>query len=208
MKLHVGRLYHGTTLDTLPAFQAQLLNSSFWRQGRDFGKGLYTTPDLNQARKWAHEMAKKRARVGDFVQPCVLEVDLLEQLAADEARSQIVVYMGPSRLWAKFIYEHRLATTLSGDPCKDHPDVIMGPMADNDTGAIVKEELQLKHGFDWFYDKICRSRMNRKLSAKTLGSQVVFCSESWESKLALAGYYVYNEKGVWHRENAKRAQSI
>ncbi len=206
MQLVIEKLYHGTTDDSLAGFSRQLINSEYWRPGRDFGPGFYATPDIDQAREWAHKAAEKRARVGEFVRPCVLEVDFLPQPYIDDdggVENETTIFSGVSRSWAYFIYQHRLASSQSGDPCKKHPAVVIGPMADNDTGAIVQQEIQYQYGFDWFYDRIIHSRQNQKLSLPRLGTQIAFCSDVWDSRLALTGYYVYSEEGAWNHEERK-----
>lgn len=66
-------LYHGTTSNTVQSFGQKLLNSPYWRPGKDFGEGFYTTISLAQARKWSHKAAKESWEGG---RPCVLVVEL------------------------------------------------------------------------------------------------------------------------------------
>ncbi|GIQ62935.1 hypothetical protein PACILC2_15030 [Paenibacillus cisolokensis] len=77
-------------------------------------------------------------------------------------------------------------------------------MADNDTGKIMWEALQLNKDADWFYDRIRRTRNGRKLDALRLGNQVVFPSEQWEEHLRLIGYHVYTgERWIYHDNKAQ-----
>lgn len=51
------RLYHGTIGNLVSMFLARLLDSRYWRPGRDFGEGFYTTISAAQARNWARRAA-------------------------------------------------------------------------------------------------------------------------------------------------------
>ncbi|MBH5318242.1 DUF3990 domain-containing protein [Paenibacillus sp. GSMTC-2017] len=177
-------LYHGTTSNNIDSFSRQLLHSNYWRPGKDFGEGFYTTISIAQARRWAHKTAKE---AWDGGKPCVLVVELTSLPPNVEP----LLFLSDSPAWASFVYNHRKASTKGIDPCDSHPDIIIGPMADNDTGKIVHKGLQLNKNDEWFYDQIVRSQKGRKLDALKLGNQVVFASERWESHLALVGYHIY-----------------
>lgn len=94
------------------------------------------------------------------------------------------------------------------DPCMKHPDLIIGPMADGDTGKILLEAVQLNKDVNWFYDQITRSSRGRRLDSLRLGNQVVFSSEMWESSLRLVGYHFF-VGGRWiYHENSSTAESV
>lgn len=183
------RLYHGTTDQFVQSFQKKLLNAQYWRPGRDFGEGFYTTISAEQARKWAVQGAAKHIQE---VHPCVLEIEL----HTVPLRMEPLVFLSDSFQWAKFIFEHRNAMKKGQDPCTSHPDIIIGPMADNDTGKIMNECVHLNKDVHWFYDQITRSMRGRRLDPMRLGNQVVFSSEHWNQSLRLIGYHVQN-KGRW-----------
>ncbi|WP_152396400.1 DUF3990 domain-containing protein [Paenibacillus guangzhouensis] len=196
------RLYHGTTDQYVPSFQNKLLNSQYWRPGRDFGEGFYTTISAAQARRWAHKMA--RSSVLGQVHACVLEIELLAMPADIEPR----IFLSDSIAWAEFIMSHRKADVKGQDPCAQHPDIIIGPMADSDTGKIMQEAIQLNRDVHWFYDQITRSMRGRRLDSLYLGNQVVFSSEKWESFLRLVGYNIYiGGRWVYH-ENASATEHL
>lgn len=197
------RLYHGTTDNYLPSFRDKLLNSRYWRPGRDFGEGFYTTISVGQARKWAYK--GMRSSLQADVRACVLEIELR---AIPEA-CQPLIFLSDSLAWAQFIMLHRLVERKGEDPCEPgHPDIIIGPMADSDTGKIIKEALQLNKDAQWFYEQITRSMRGRRLDSLLLGNQVVFSSESWESSLALVGYYIYTG-GRWvYHDCSSEAKSL
>ncbi|CAM4240401.1 hypothetical protein FHS16_001284 [Paenibacillus endophyticus] len=177
-------LYHGTTSDTVQSFGQKLLNSPYWKPGKDFGEGFYTTISIAQARKWSHKAAKES---WNGSKPCVLVVEL----ASVPEKVEPLLFLSDSPAWASFIYAHRRANVKGEDPCTIHPDIIIGPMADNDTGKIVHKAVQLYKDEQWFYEQITVSRKGRKMDSLRLGNQVVFCSERWESHVKLVGYHIY-----------------
>ncbi|GIQ62936.1 hypothetical protein PACILC2_15040 [Paenibacillus cisolokensis] len=67
-------LYHGTVAAHIESFLGKLLDSRYWRPGRDFGEGFYTTVSAAQARDWAHRVAKQSLVA---TSPCVLVIELL-----------------------------------------------------------------------------------------------------------------------------------
>ncbi|XEC97376.1 DUF3990 domain-containing protein [Paenibacillus tarimensis] len=195
------RLFHGTSDHLVPSFQSKLLNSRFWRPGRDFGEGFYTTISAAQARKWAQKAAKSSL---ENTRPCVLEIEMISV----PAESEPFIFISDSLAWAEFILEHRKVMVKGSDPCSKHPDIIIGPMADSDTGKIVLDAVQLNKDVHWFYDQIIRSARGRRLDSLRLGNQVVFSSEKWESSLRLIGYNIY-AGGRWiYHENSSSIESI
>lgn len=188
-------LYHGTTSGTVDSFRSKLLNSQYWKPGKDFGEGFYTTISIAQARKWAHKGAKES---WDGSKPCVLVVELKSVPPGITP----LLFLSDSQGWAGFVYQHRKASVKGHDPCAAHPEIIIGPMADNDTGKIVQKGIQLNKDEDWFYEQITTSRKGRKLDSLQLGNQVVFCSEIWESALVFVGCHIYTG-GRWIYEDAR-----
>src|SRR5690606_8572748 len=104
---------------------------------RDFGRGLYTTISLDQAKTWARSMQEKLNQGN----PCVLEIGV----SIDEVTTtpHYRIFTGISNDWAKYIYEHRTVSSRYDDPCKPHADIVIGPMADADTGKIVQDGVKL-----------------------------------------------------------------
>jgi hypothetical protein len=190
-------LYHGTTSGTVQSFRKRLLDARYWKPGRDFGEGFYTTISVAQARQWAHKTAKES---WDGGKPCVLVLELTS-VPPDMIP---LLFLSDSPVWGAFVYKHRITAVKGADPCERHPDIIIGPMADNDTGKIVHQAVQLNEDEQWFYDQIVRSRKGRRLDSLRLGNQVVFCSERWEPHIRLIGYHVY-AGGRWLYEKAQDA---
>jgi hypothetical protein len=196
-------LYHGTTDEYVPGFRNKLLDSTYWRPGRDFGKGFYTTISLGQARKWARKAEESSLT---NAHACVLAVELISIPTGVEP----LVFLSESLSWAKYIYDHRKVTSKAmDDPCLKHAEIIIGPMADSDTGKIIKEAVLLEKDVPWFYQQIIRKTSGAKrLDSLRLGNQVAFSSERWASSLRLVGYYIF-VKGRWgYHEISSSSQSI
>jgi hypothetical protein len=185
-------VYHGTVIKNLPNLMKQLLNSYFWNPTKDFGAGLYTTISLEQAKSWAIKQSKDPGQ-----QPCVLQIRCMSHLLLEEHKA--LIFLGECKEWSDFILDHRVRGSLEFDPCEHyHPDIIIGLMADNDTGAIVEQFKENRESKDWFYQQICLSREeNRKLDGLELGNQIVFCTEKVSGMLKLIGYHELESKGEW-----------
>ncbi|XID94641.1 hypothetical protein ACF3MZ_09065 [Paenibacillaceae bacterium WGS1546] len=106
-----------------------------------------------------------------------------------------VVYHGTgiSKEWAKYIYDHRVVPLKKDtvDPCTRHAHIVIGPMADADTGKIVQDGVRLKKDASWFMDKITRNSANRRLDGLELGNQIAFCDERLAPMLRLSGAYLF-----------------
>lgn len=188
-------LYHGTTADCLPGFMAELINPQFWKPGKDFGPGFYTTIDLPQAKEWALKWGSE-----NMEDPCVLEIVLnLESIPESKSHD---IFLGPSREWAKFILDHR--TMKEEDPCtglyaREHAQIVTGPMADGNTGRIV--DVFTKTGdkdVDWFYEQIMIDKNKNSMSGLALGNQISFHDvQSARQMLRLHGAWILNSEEEW-----------
>lgn len=87
----------------------------------DFGKGFYTTSDLEQAGKWARRTARQRKTGSPFVS--VYEVNT-------EALSELLIrrFAEPNVAWLDYIAANRRGLA----PAEDY-DVVIGPVADDQT---------------------------------------------------------------------------
>lgn len=194
-------IYHGTTELYVNSFRTKLLDRNYWHPGRDFGEGFYTTISILQARKWARKAEKGAVPLS---RACVLEIELI----GVPERFVPQVFLGMSASWGAYIFAHRRENKKNEDPCEKHADLIIGPMADNDTGKIVQDAVSLNKDDRWFYDKITRNFNGRRLDALRLGNQVVFSSERWESSLRLVGYYVFTGSRWMYYENSRTVESV
>jgi hypothetical protein len=194
-------IYHGTTERHLNSFRTKLLDKNYWRPGRDFGEGFYNTTSNVQARKWARKAEKSAVPQS---RACVLEIEL----TGVPERYVPQVFLGMSDSWGAYIFAHRKVIKKNEDPCEKHAELIVGPVADNDTGKIVQDAVSLNKDASWFYDRITRTVRGRKMDALRLGNQIVFSSERWESSLRLVGYYIYTGSRWMYYENSYKIESV
>jgi hypothetical protein len=190
-------VYHGTLDIHLDSFKERLLNKRYWKSGRDFGHGLYTTISIEQAKDWARSMQDKL----NTGQPCVLEISI--QPDRLDFQPNYRIFTGISHDWAKYIYEHRKVQVNGADPCPRHANIVIGPMADADTGKIVQDGVRLKKDSEWFLDKITRNSTNRRLDSLKLGNQIVFCMEELAPMLNMSGAYVYQGRRWRYHSNGE-----
>ncbi|WP_373232691.1 DUF3990 domain-containing protein [Cohnella sp.] len=191
-------LYHGTLDIYLDSFRTRLLNAEHWKPNRDFGRGLYTTISIEQAKAWARSMQEKL----NEGTPCVLEINISPESL--QTLPNYRIFTGISHEWAKYIYLHRTVVSNYDDPCQPHADIVIGPMADADTGKIVQDGVKLKKSGEWFLDKITRNHANRRLDPMKLGNQVVFCDEALSPMLHLSGFYLYQGRRWRYNGNEEK----
>jgi len=114
------KLYHGSTVT--------VKNPSL-RQGRantDFGKGFYTTIDLEQAARWA-QIRRERAGGGN----AVVSVYTVDDDFLKRTDLQIMRYNGATKEWLDFVVANRRFA-----PIHDY-DVVLGPVANDNLYATI-----------------------------------------------------------------------
>ena len=112
-------LYHGSSIEVKKPI---LLKN---QRELDFGKGFYTTSDLEQAAKWAKRTAKRRGVDKAFV--TVYEVD-----NADINNIRLLSFDSPNKDWLDFVVKNRNGENIAGDW-----DIISGPVADDQTAQVI-----------------------------------------------------------------------
>ncbi len=149
-------LYHGSNVEVS---QPRLIKL---QRELDFGKGFYTTSDLKQAENWAKRTAKRRATGSAIVS--VYEID-------DAAFSMLNVlkFDSADQRWLKFVTDNR-----RGVPSSDHWDIIIGPVADDQTMPTITLYL------DGFYSE---EETIKRLLPQNLKDQYVFKTDSALSML-------------------------
>ena len=112
-------LYHGSNV---AVEEPRLLKI---QRDLDFGKGFYTTSDLDQATKWARRTALRLRLTESFVS--VYEID-------DEAmgKLRILKFDSPNADWLRFVAENR-----KGHPVPQEWDIIAGPVANDQTAPVI-----------------------------------------------------------------------
>lgn len=114
------KLYHGSTV---------LVKNPSLRQGRpntDFGKGFYTTIDLEQATRWA-QIRRERAGGGNaIVSVYTVDDDFLKR-----ADLQIMRYNGATKEWLDFVVANRRFAPIH------NYDIVLGPVANDNLYATI-----------------------------------------------------------------------
>ncbi len=112
-------LYHGSNV---PVKEPRLLKL---QRELDFGKGFYTTSDLDQAAKWAKRTALRLRQSESFVS--VYEID-------DKAMDELCIlrFDKPNLDWLRFVVKNR-----KGSPVPQEWDIIVGPVVNDQTASVI-----------------------------------------------------------------------
>ena len=112
-------LYHGSNV---VVEEPRLLKI---QRDLDFGKGFYTTSDLDQATKWARRTALRLRLTESFVS--VYEIDESEM-----SKLRILKFDSPNVDWLRFVVQNR-----KGHPVSQEWDIITGPVANDQTAPVI-----------------------------------------------------------------------
>jgi len=154
-------LYHGsnTGIDTIDLDKC--------RPYRDFGRGFYTSPVLEQA--WT--MAKRTVRIHRKGSPCVTEFSFDDNLLSD---TDLVAkqFLGPDNEWARFVVNNRNRKfrDMQNKDCTTDAkyDIVIGPVANDDIAALIDVFLA---------GLLSNDALARELTFRNLSSQVSFHTE-------------------------------
>jgi len=123
-------LYHGSNMEI------DAIDLDKCRPYRDFGKGFYTSPVLEQA--WA--MAKRAVRINRKGIPCVTAFSFDDNLLSDTALS-VKRFTGPDSEWARFVINNRNRkySDVQNPDCNTDSkyDIVVGPVANDDIAALM-----------------------------------------------------------------------
>ena len=100
----------------------------------DFGKGFYTTSDLEQAARWAWRTAKRRGESNAFVTVYEVNEDELKNI-------RLLSFDSPNVEWLNFVVKNRKGEYIAGNW-----DIISGPVADDQTAQVI--DLYLEGAYD------------------------------------------------------------
>ena len=100
----------------------------------DFGKGFYTTSDMEQAARWAERTAKRRGESNAFVTVYEVNEDELKNI-------RLLSFDSPNVEWLNFVVKNRKGEYIAGDW-----DIISGPVADDQTAQVI--DLYLEGAYD------------------------------------------------------------
>ena len=100
----------------------------------DFGKGFYTTSDLEQAARWAERTAKRRGESNAFVTVYEVNEDELKNI-------RLLSFDLPNVEWLNLVVKNR-----KGEYIAENWDIISGPVADDQTAQVI--DLYLEGAYD------------------------------------------------------------
>lgn len=121
-------LYHGSNVDVKEPILLKV------QRELDFGRGFYTTSDLEQAARWAWRTAKRRGESNAFVTVYEVNEDELKNI-------RLLSFDSPNVEWLNFVVKNRKGEYIAGDW-----DIISGPVADDQTAQVI--DLYLEGAYD------------------------------------------------------------
>jgi hypothetical protein len=197
-------VFHGTVMEYLKGYKGKLINKENLKHSfnKDFGTGLYTTIDFQQAAEWARKLSNDLALSDNFFgddTPLVIVIKIDPENY--DGVVDVLDFRGESKSWSNFILNHRFKSSLDFDPCGDlHPQVVCGSMADNDTGEVIGTFRNNGYRIDlvqdqlWFQNQIVyKKKYKRVLAGLELGDQIAFFDERLNGMLKLVGYCTGND---------------
>ena len=121
-------LYHGSNVEVKEPILLKV------QRELDFGKGFYTTSDMEQAARWAWRTAKRRGESSAFVTVYEVNEDELKNI-------RLLSFDSPNVEWLNLVVKNRKGEYIAGDW-----DVISGPVADDQTAQVI--DLYLEGAYD------------------------------------------------------------
>ena len=121
-------LYHGSNVKVKEPILLKV------QRELDFGKGFYTTSDMEQAARWAERTAKRRGESNAFVTVYEVNEDELKNI-------RLLSFDLPNVEWLNFVVKNRKGEYIAGDW-----DIISGPVADDQTAQVI--DLYLEGAYD------------------------------------------------------------
>ena len=121
-------LYHGSNVEVKEPMLLKV------QRELDFGKGFYTTSDMEQAARWAWRTAKRRGESSAFVTVYEVNEDELKNI-------RLLSFDSPNVEWLNLVVKNRKGEYIAGDW-----DIISGPVADDQTAQVI--DLYLEGAYD------------------------------------------------------------
>lgn len=112
-------LYHGSNVEVKEPILLKV------QRELDFGRGFYTTSDLEQAIRWAWRTAKRRGESNAFVTVYEVNEDELKNI-------RLLSFDSPNVEWLNLVVKNRKGEYIAGDW-----DIISGPVADDQTAQVI-----------------------------------------------------------------------
>lgn len=113
------KLYHGSNVEVR---EPRLLKI---QRELDFGKGFYTTSDLEQAAKWAKRTALRLHQDNSYISVYEISDEAIKDL-------KVLHFDSPNVEWLRFVVRNR-----TGQPAPEDWDIIIGPVANDQTAPVI-----------------------------------------------------------------------
>jgi len=120
------RLYHGSTV------RVAAIDLSVSAEGKDFGRGFYTTTSLDQAVKFSHIKAKRINSKSGFV-------SIFQYIDNPEIR--IKKFEKADTDWILFVLKNRGYTNEQTNTLEKPFDIVIGPVANDAVGLVLNQLL-------------------------------------------------------------------
>jgi len=117
------RVYHGST------FKVEKPNLDILNNRTDFGKGFYTTTDIEQAKKWS-KIKKKRLEKENSNNEIKQYVNVYEFMENDKLN--ILNFNDATEEWLKFVFKNR-----QSDELVHQYDIVIGPVANDNLYQVL-----------------------------------------------------------------------
>ena len=134
----------------------------------DFGRGFYTTTNINQAKSFAKKVQDRNGSSESHISIYSLDIDIIEKL-------DVLFFEKPDKKWLDFVSANR-----NGAYSGKKYSAIYGPVA-NDT--IFKTFIAYQNGI------LSEKETLKRLKIRSLYNQLVFSSEEALNCLSFAGEY-------------------
>lgn len=121
-------LYHGSNVEVKEPILLKV------QRELDFGRGFYTTSDMEQAARWAWRTAKRRGESNAFVTVYEVNEDELKNI-------RLLSFDSPNVEWLNLVVKNR-----KGEYIAENWDIISGPVADDQTAQVI--DLYLEGAYD------------------------------------------------------------
>lgn len=117
------RIYHGST------FRVEKPNLEILNYRTDFGKGFYTTTDMEQAKRWA-KIKKGRLEKTERSEELHQYINVYEY--KEDKNLNILNFTEATEEWLKFVYKNR-----QSDELVHQYDIVIGPVADDNLYQVL-----------------------------------------------------------------------
>lgn len=142
-------LYHGSNVEVK---EPRLLKV---QRELDFGKGFYTTSDLEQAIKWAKRTARRLKQENGYVTAYEIEDDEMKNL-------RILHFDAPDAEWLRFVVKNRTGNNNSLEW-----DIISGPVANDQTAPVIDLFLDGKYDEEETIKRLLPQKLKDQYTFKT-----------------------------------------